>query len=323
MMTPVFLFVGEPFLTDRQVRSLIDTITKQASGEVPLQSYRLSETSLGHVLAEARTLPFLAASQIFRIRDTGKMLKDDLQLFADYLENPPESTCLIFEAEEMSRKEPLFTLISEKGKVEIFAAQQNRNAGARLIEEKMRLFGKRIQPQARRRLEESAGDAPSFLDSILNQILTYAGDQEEITEAMVEQFEEKWVEINAFQLTDALGAKKTDRALYLLRELLGESGGDAVGLIGLLHWQFRRLWLGRLEMDQGAGTDVIQKRVRLSPKQAPFFLRQVRTYERPRIERAIEGLFQIDWALKSGRVQGEDALERWVVETTASETVKQ
>ncbi len=46
-----------------------------------------------------------------------------------------------------------------------------------------------------------------------------------------------------------------------------------------------------------------------------FFMRQLQPLSRKKLEQALEGLFHLDWGLKSGRAEGAIDLEKWVVQT--------
>ena len=299
------------------MKSLTSEIGKKIKGEIPCQVFRLSETSLKTVLTEALTLPFLAAAQIFRLREADHLNREAIDSLGEYLQRPASHTFLIFEAESLGKSEPLVKLLREKGEVYFLEDYEKKPAGARFIREKLQQAGKTMTPGAIARLEETAGDAPSFLDSILNQLVACAGTESRITEEMVSALEEKWGSVNVFKFTDAIAGRKTDVALTLLHEILEDSEKDVISLIGLLHWQIRRLWQARILLEAGEGEGAILKKCRIPPGQAGFFMRQFKGFPRRKIEDALEGLFLLDWKLKSGRAESPIALERWVVEATS------
>jgi len=70
-------------------------------------------------------------------------------------------------------------------------------------------------------------------------------------------------------------------------------------------------------LDEGESEGRVMQKCRISPKQAPFFKRQFKHFSRVQLERALENLFQLDWKLKTGQVNGPLAMEAWVIETTS------
>lgn len=309
------LLIGDPFLVEEKFKSLTAQIQKKIKGEVPTQSFRLSETPLGEVLTQARTLPFLAAAQIFRIKEAERLKKEEVELLSDYLTNPPAQTFLIFEA-SAAPSEAVKKVFEAKGEVVALEDRERKSAAGRFLREKLKFFGKTMTPEAIRQLEEMVGEAPAFLDTLLEQILTYAGDEKTITEETVMTFEENWNEVNVFKLTDALSAHQPAAALQILGALFEENEKDAISLIGLIHWQIRRLWQGCVLLDEGASEAAILKKCKVYGPRAPYFLRDLKRLDRKKLERAIEGLFRLDWNLKTGRAEMPVALERWVVGLT-------
>lgn len=312
-----YLLIGDPFLAAQKSESLLQEIQKNLSGEVAVKNVDLAQTPLGSILTEARTLPFLASGQIFSLQNAQDLEEKSLAVFEQYLSNPPATSFFIFKAAGLEKDHPLAGLILKKGKVYVLDPVEKKSAGARLIREKLTRAGKAIAPSALRRLEEQMAEAPAFLDSLLDQLILYAGDQREIGEPIVEAFEEKWQSTNIFKLVDALASKKREEALVLFERIFQEDDYDWVSLIGLLHWQIRRLWQARVLLDEGASETVIGKKCRLSFKQSTFFMRQVRALSRHKLEEALEGLFQLDWRLKSGRAEERLGIETWILQATS------
>ena len=131
---------------------------------------------------------------------------------------------------------------------------------------------------------------------------------------MVQTFEEDWTQDDIFKITNAIAERNVARGLRLLREAMDQNEKDIVGLIGILHWQIRRLWLARALLDSGLSQNEILKKCHISYKQATFFWRQLQGFNKTKLEKALEGIFQLDWKLKTGRVDGPVALESWLIE---------
>jgi DNA polymerase III delta subunit len=314
----IYLLVGDAFLIEEARKSICKRIRTVFKTEIPERSYRIKEAPLEKILADARTLPFLTEAQILRIGEAESFKKSDVELLDNYLRSPSDSSYLFFESSMLTKGDPLAKLIAERGEVQFLEDRGKLSASVRLIEEKLRRNGKKMAPGAIERLKEQAGEAPGLLDSILEQLMTYAGDEKTITEDMVERFEEDWRTADPFQLTDALIAGKTDRALMIWKRLMEDQEKEVTAIVGVLHWQLRRSWRGRSLMEQGRSQEQILKECRVSPKQAPYFMRQLRAMSLDRLERAIDSLFQLDWASKTGRNDTFAAFESWLVRTASN-----
>jgi DNA polymerase III subunit delta len=313
----VFLLVGDSFLTGKKYQDISEEIKKKVSGEIVFQSFHLFETSLDPILTQSRSLPFLADAQVLRIQNAETLKEKSIETLSHYLEHPSPTSYLIFESDGIEKKADLVELITNKGQVFFLENENRKGGGESWIKDKIRRSGKTISPEALRKIEDQASEAPGFITSVLDQLLLYVGDQKEITEAMVENFEEKWENTDVFSLTDAIAAQRMPQALSLLEKIIGDGDKDLISLLGLLHWQIRRFWQARVLLDEGEPESLILKKCRISFKQAPFFMRQLRTLSREKLEQALEGLFQLDWKVKTGRAEGPLGLEQWVVKTAS------
>ena len=316
-LSPSFLLVGDSFLIAQKIISLLKIIEKNHPGEIPQSLFQLSEVSLEEILTQARTLPFLASAQVFRLREAEELKKADLELLAKYLEHPAPSSYLIFEADELDKNHGLVKTMETTGKVFFLEERQKKSVAQHFIQEKLKYAGKSISPAALARLGEAFEDNPIFLNSALDRLITYAGKKPQITEAMVEMFEENFNRINVFDLCQALAARETAKALRLLREWLDEESEDETKLVGLLHWQIRRLWLAKVLLEKGENPNQVFKKCKIPPYQTSSFMQQLQFFSREKIEQIAEDLFRLDGKLKTGQLDPAAALEAWLVQSTS------
>lgn len=316
MNKPAFLLVGDSFSIEEKEKVLLRDIAREYPGEIARQTFRAGEIPLQTILTQARTLPFLVSAQVFRIYEGNRLKKEDLEVLIQYLRNPAPATRLIFWEESLEAKDALPGIIAEYGEVLVPSKQDKRTLCSRFIQEKLRSFSKTMTPGARQRLEDEVGQEPSFLDSILDRLILYAGDRKEINEEMLDLFEEKLSGVDTFRLADAVANRNVPLALRLLKDFLEHNEKELVPLFGLLHWQLRRLWQASMLLEEGKPENVILKKCRVSYKQSGFFLKQARAVKRSRVERAIQDLFRLDWNMKTGRVEGPAGLECWVIQST-------
>lgn len=315
------VFVGDSFLADEQVKERITRHEKDNPGGVFKQTFRVKETPFKEILGLARTLPFLVQLQIFRIVDADLLKEDDLKALDIYLQSPGPRTLLYLQSQNTDLKKNPLKVWAEKKKFEvvIFSERDRQGTVARFIKDKVRASGKKIDPDAQRLLEEQAGGHPGLIGSVLDQIVQYAGDKPEITADMVALFEEKMTAINIYELVDAISFGKISRALFLFNSYLEENDSDLLSFLGLLHWQLRRFWLASSLLEQGVSESAVLFRCGVRDYQAKAFMRQARQLSRAKLEKVIEGLFQTDWALKTGRFADERmAVESWLMTTAGA-----
>ncbi len=312
--TDVFLISGDPFLRTQKAKALAAEIEKKTGGSLTHQSFDLSEKPLEDVLAAAKTLPFFSSGQILYIQGAELLKEPDLVVLTAYLDHPAPKTTLILEADNLKGASELQKIVKAKGQLILLANEEARGVGATFIQQKLMQYHKTMAPGAKSRVLAMCGEAVMFLDTMLERLVQFAGDQQEIDEDMVNRFEENWTEMDVFKLTNALVDRDPARALKVFRDLMGLYEADLFSLVGILHWQLRQLWQAAMLLTSGISEREIGSKLRMSPSR----LNALRRFPVERLESAVEALYQIDRKSKSGQIEGVSGLEAWLLEYTAS-----
>ncbi len=313
LRTEVFLIVGDPFLRTQKAKVLVSEIEKKAGEPLAQQTFDLEETPLETVLAAARTLPFLSSGQVIYAQGAGFLKEPDLEVLAAYLGKPATKTTLILESDDLKGASELQKLMKAKGQLILLARDEARGAGAIFIQQKLKQYHKAMSSGAKARILAMCGDAMMFLDTMLERLVQFSGDLQEIDEDMVNRFEENWTEMDVFKLTNALVDRDPARVLKVFRDLTEFYEADLFSLLGILHWQLRQLWQAAMLLSSGVSEREVGSRLRMSPAR----LSALRKFPVERLESAIEALYQIDRKAKSGQLEGIPGLEAWLLEYSA------
>jgi len=314
MNNNVFLISGDPFLRAQKSKSLVAEIEKKTGGSLEQQTFNLDEIPLETILAAARTLPFFSSGQVIHAQGAELLKGPDIAVLSAYLENPTSGTTLILETDDLKGTSDLQKIIKTKGQLVLLAKDEARGAGAVFIQQKLTQYRKTMASGAKARVLAMCGDAVMFLDTMLERLVQFAGDRQEIDEDMVNRFEENWTEMDVFKLTNALVDRDPARALKVFRDLMGLYEADLFSLVGILHWQLRQLWQAAMLLTSGVPEREICSKLRMSPGR----LSALRKFPVERLESAVEALYQIDRKSKTGQVDGDSGLESWLLEYTAS-----
>ncbi len=311
--TDIFLISGDPFLSSQKAKVLAAEIEKKCGTSLERQSFDLEETPLETILVSARTPQFFSSGQIFFVQKAALIKERDLALLMSYLESPAPQTTLILEAEDLKGASELQKLVKEKGQLILLGREEARGAGAAFIQQKLAQYHKTMTPGAKARALAMCGDAVMFLDTMLDRLAQFAGEQKEIHEEMVSRFEENWTEMDVFKLTNALVDRDPARALKVFRDLTGFYEADLFSLVGILHWQLRQLWQAAMLLASGVTEREIGSKLRMPPAR----LAALKRFPVGRLEAAVEALYQIDRKSKTGQLEGVSGLEAWILEYSA------
>ena len=306
-----FVLIGDRFLCEEKRKEILTAFQKEFGPDLAVTMRRAGEVPVKNLLSEARVLPFLSPAQIFCIRDVESFTQDEIALWGEYLKSPHPKTFLLFEAESLEKTHP-FLEWAGKARQVYFLQAQSEKIVARFIQEKIKQAGKKMTRQTQELLEARVGDSVSLLDTLLEQLILYVGSKEEIDPEAIERLDEKLESFEGDDLLQAIAQRNFTQALAVLNDLLELNFRDFPAVLGLLHWQFRRFWEAKRWQAEGASDREISFRLRLSPARTSHFFRELSGFTQEKLEKILEGLFRLDWELKSGRAEGRYEIERWL-----------
>jgi len=309
---PLFVLLGDSFLCDQKRQEILSQLEKEFGPNLPVVVRRAGEVPVGSLISEARTLPFLASAQVFCLRDVDQWTKNDLALWKDYFPSPHPRAFFIFEAESLEKSHPLLEGAARAKQLFLLPSESEKIV-ARFIREKLKQAGKKITPEALEVLGERLGSSFGFLDSFLNQLILGVGENPEIDRSTIEAFDERFFRWEGQDLIQALVEKNVPRSLEALQDLVEQSGRDFPSVLGLLHWQLRRLWDAKQWLAQGVQARDLAARLGLFGRRADEFSKHLERFSLEELEKILEGLFDLDWRLKTGRAEGRYEIETWLI----------
>lgn len=156
------------------------------------------------------------------------------------------------------------------------------------------------------------------MNTLIPEILkiTAAAAGEEITKKDIDAVAKRAPETTIFDLTDALGEKKYDKAAALLADLLQDRDEPPQKQIAMVSEQFRRLYVTRVAMDARKGDEYIGDCI---PELAgrSYFIRKLkdacRNYSRERLSRAVSLCAQCDYGMRSNGPEPADLMKELIL----------
>lgn len=242
---------------------------------------------------------------------SGKKAKNDNRgkndELPDFLQQVPEHVCLIFIETEIDKRLKIVDLIKTNGLVVEFDYKKP-NELTDWVAKRMKELGHETDARTAAMIVEYC---ESGMDDILNEIkklCAYAGDRTKITESDVMKVCTKSVKSRVFDLTDAIGAKQTAKALSLLNDMdvLKEPMPKIMFMIAR---QFRQLVQVKLLVGDGANQGKIASHFKVPPFIAGKLMEQAKRYSMDKLEQAIATGLELDLAIKTGQLRDKAAVE--------------
>jgi len=300
-LAPFYLFYGSD---EFRREKLLDRIRKEyipdSARDFNLEICYGGETSPSEIVNRAQTLPFMALNRLIVVRRTEEFKTDQLEIFLPYLEDPSQSTCLIFVSSRTDFKRKFYKKIRASGLAVNFMELKERQVGP-WIRRTAKEMGLKVDGQACDYLQQIAGNRLGELYSELVKLKVRYGDRD----VGVEQVRELAIHsriYSIFELMDAISEKDRSSSLSVLNRFLEEEDkvGGPLRFIGMLNRQIRLLWQTKSIVDRGGQKRDVTQGLGIAPFAAGNFMKKSKLWSGDELERGLSILYRADGLLKSG-----------------------
>jgi DNA polymerase-3 subunit delta len=313
---PLLLFHGDNELEiDDAIRSTraafqsADVLTFEATAPLPV----LSEACMTAGLFEPERLVL-----VHDLHERLKASTGDAEEIGGLLASVSPTTTLLLVSKGLAADHRLIALVRERGgEVRSFMLPRKQEL-ARWIMVRAPQHDVAVEPAAAELLADLVGTNTLQIDSELEKLATYAGEEGRITPPMVEALVGAVPQTSIFALVDAIAAGDKPRALRLLEaQLEAASSGPvdfAIYLIRMLSRQVRILLRIRLGREAGRSTGQITSELKLPRYYADRYFRQANRLSKERLAACFEQLAALEYGLKSGTTEPVAGLDLLVAE---------
>jgi DNA polymerase-3 subunit delta len=255
-----YLFYGEELFPARRILEDLKRDLATEDGE-PAVEERIDPdaSSWRDTLDRARNVPFFFSPWRLLVVEMSKAGQADLdkaedEVLREFFASPtPKTTLIVLFQGKLAKTKALFKLFDSLPRtvvrVEEMKSFREQDLGQWINETAGRL-GKKVAPDAAARLIEVVGSDLRLLDAELEKLATYAGEKKHIERADVMAVSDWVKEFDNWEITNALEAGQTGRAILVLNKLL-EDGIAPQVLMGCLASFFRDILLGRIGLAEG------------------------------------------------------------------------
>src|ERR1700739_4715480 len=332
------LLGDEIFLYERCRRAVIDTLVPAGLKDFCLSDLDLAETNIFEVLDRARTPSLMAPFQVFFVRGlkglyTRGAKKEEFAAIDEYFRSPNPQCLVLFVADHIripsdprrmdmdakNRYERIRETLGEWcGMVEL--ARADEADAMRWIAAESERNQVQFETDAARELADALGADMMLIASEWNKLVLYAGEKRLVTLGDVETMVLAAKQRSLYELTDAISARDTARALKLLHGLLNASDGgedSAIGHLYMLARTFRQMLviLEKNVRDSPAIWQALWQGFRMPPFAAEDLIRQARRYKsRRELTRALRLVARADLELRSSPANKLLVLERLILD---------
>ena len=308
-LPPVLLFEGEEeYLKQDALRALRAAFLPEGLEELNEAILDAPETDA--LIAAAETLPLMADRRLVIVRDhpalTGRAEADDRLI--EYLPSVPSSCILLFYCtRKPDGRKKLYSAVRKLGGVVTFAPMKDLELTT-FVTNAFRDQGRECDQRTADFLIFTVGTDTSRLLAEISKIASYHPEEPSVSPEDVRLLATPSTECTVFDMVDAVVSGQDARAFQLLRKVL-LSGEDRVFVLAMLLRQFRLLQHIKIMQYEKLSPAAIRGALGIPPFAADRCIRQAALFTGGQAKRAVKLCFDTEYAIKSGRLNQEGAVE--------------
>jgi len=300
-LSPYYLFHGQSEFRLEQVLNIIrEAFIPEGARDFNLKIFYGDKNTIpADIIDEARSLPFMSQNRLIIVRRTEDFSSDALEAFITYLDDPIETTCIIFISVKPDFRKKFFKKIRQMS-CSINFRQLYDNQVVPWIREAGKNLGINIDIHACAYLQQIVGNRLRDLHSELEKLsLRYHRQVIGINEVKAVAIHSRIYSV--FELMDEISFKRRSEALSVLNKFLEEEGKDSIfRVIGMLNRQIRLLWQTKTFIEEGGSSSEVARKLGLKAFQVKNLVPQSKCWSADDFDKAFHLLHKADGLLKSG-----------------------
>jgi len=308
-LRPVYLLVGEErHLEGKVVQALKSAATAGGIPGLNEDQIQAQDADVEAALAAARTLPMMAKRRFVLVRGLehwepregadGKDKTNALDRLVEYAEAPSPSTTLVLLGGSLDKRRKLYTTARKDGWMVNCEALSRADLPG-YIERAARERGNPLEAGVADLIAELAGPELGPVTDALERCCLYAGAGVTVSEDVVAECVVRLRTKTVWELVSAVSQRDPGAALSALDEVY-DPQDRGLRLVGLLAWSTRQMLRFESAVADGASPNDAAVRAGAPPFKARELADQVKRIARPDLERWLETLAELDYALKGG-----------------------
>jgi len=313
----VYLFFGdESFLVGHWQKRLVEGILGKSDGglELNFETFEGKGVAVTDIIASCETLPFMAEHRVVLVRGSELFQagrKDDSEAMAKYIADIPESTVLMFIEDGVDKRGRLYKRVKDAG----FVGDAETPKEGELADWAMKLCASRKKVLGRHtafHLIRNVENNMQLLFNELEKLISYVGEDQEITIEHIDALCTKSLDIKVFDLMKAVGARDVRGAVALYGSLMNLKESPLM-VLAMIARQYRFYLQCASLAESGVSQKDIASQLGLHPFAVKEFVAGGRSMSKDAMLGALEGCLETDFSIKTGKMGDAQAVELLIV----------
>jgi len=315
----IYVIVGkESSLLGKECARLVDKLLEPEQRAAGLFNADPGEVSVGAILEELQTMPFLAEKRVVVVKDADDFVSKNREVLETYFDNPCSTSTLILTVSSWPGNTKLAKKLSKVGRLIRVAQPKSWELPGRLIQYACDAYDKKLTKDAAELLVGLTGETLGLLYGEIDKLALFIGNCKAIEPRHVESLTGHNRLFNAFAVIDAMTAGDAAGAVGRLRKMFAEDKSTEFTVVGAFAFHFRRMFNAKVLLEQGLRFSAVADKLKIWGNKS-VFLGQLKRMSLTQIGSVLEKLAETDYAIKTGRTKAQVATEQLVLKVACAQ----
>jgi DNA polymerase-3 subunit delta len=323
---PVYLCYGpEKYRRNTFIQALTDALIEPEEREFAVSKFDMGDTPLAAVLQDAQTLPFMAPRKLviasnalfFTGAKESSKVEHNVDLLLQYVKSPVDYTVIVFtvDADKLDERKKIVKALKDQNAALPFLALGPEEL-QQWVNQQARKLGFSFAVDALDQLILYTGGNLQALSGEMNKISLYVGQEGTASTDIIEQLVTRSTEQNVFILVEDIVQLRLERAFVILEELLKQRE-EPIKILMLIARQFRIILQVKELSRQGYSHQQMASQIGLHPFAVKVAEGQAKKYDASKLGVILGQLADLDFQMKSGRIDKVLGLELFLLKLAA------
>ena len=311
-----YLFFGaEKYLIKNYEKILIDELLTQESQMMNLDIFEEEKAQVNTILDVAETLPFLDDKRLIIVRNSqffkkGSRKEEGVKLIP-YMENLPESCCILFIEDKVEKNNLLYKAVMQYGMAIEFKPLGEKDL-LTWIKREIKNSGLIISDKVIQYFLQITNQDMDAIKGELEKLISFKGQGGEFFIEDIDQVCSVSIEAKVFDLVRAVAEGQGRKASLIYRNMLTLKESPYT-VFYLITSQFRNMLLVTLFQEEGHTNQDIAKRLELRDFAVRQYGTQGKRFSKEGLKKALKECLEVDLKIKMGIMGEETAVELFIM----------
>lgn len=291
-----YLIKGDAFLCEQAKQQIIKikNIT-----EINIVEFNDENFEVNEIVNACNQFSFFDENRVVCVYSKLKELsKQEQATLQEYINNPNNDCTIMFIDNSNSKN---FDFLKN---IELIECKASESFLLEYIKTEFAKKGKQIDNQTCKKLNDYCLSDLVRINLEIKKVCDYLNKEECVTSQIIELLVSQEIELQVFALTDALGYKNKDKALFCINKMLAD-GESPIKILGLINGQFRRMLFAKI--NKGSTAELAST---LGCKEYAITKakEQSNKFSATALKNILNLLLDADYNIKSGQMSQENSL---------------